>query len=114
MSDDNGDFPEDWEGDDYWDGEAITDAFAEDTELIEIINQIGAEFGITDFNDIVILVGSLENANVSELRAQRFSSPEEAAVFLYDIGVFAFSDIIDYGDGVYGVLIPTEYEKPAA
>lgn len=114
MSDDNGDFPEDWEGDDYWDGDAVTDAFAEDAELFELINQIGAEFGITNFQDIVILIGEVKASDITNLRAQRFSSAEEAAVFLYEIGTFAFSDIVSYGDNVYGVLIPTEYERPAA
>lgn len=99
-------FPSDWEGDDYFDGDANTDAFAEDEETFKILNQIGSEFGISDFGDIVILFGQVKKNDISQLRAQRFSTPEEASIFLYGIGVFSFADIVKMGDGTYGVLIP--------
>lgn len=108
MSDDGGDFPSEWEGDDYWDGDASTDPFDIDIAALAIINQIGSDFGITDFNDIVILFGQVGDNDISNLRAQRFSTPEEASIFLYEIGVFSFSDVVLFGDGTYGVLIPKD------
>lgn len=84
----------DWEGDDYYDGERLP-PMEPSTSDQELLNEILDGLGIREFGEIVI---DLTAANPAEIRGDRFSTLEETVLFLYDIGILNFSNLIYFDD----------------
>jgi hypothetical protein len=92
---------EDW-GD--WDGDLSPPPFEEPDVNDLFLQEVLDSLGIESVAEIVIDFSDVEN--VSNLRGDRFTSPEEAFIFLYNIGVLGFSDVVYFPDeDVYGVEI---------
>ena len=86
------DWPFEW-GEDY-------DPFEEDRDLIpfyggdEEYRNVLRDIGIFDLNELIV---NQDEASADGVRGQRFSTPEEAAAWLYDTGLLYFSRIVRYG-----------------
>lgn len=99
--DDYDSFNPDWGDDDFddeWGGETPSDG------LSDVINELLSVYGIETLGSIIINPEQVKDP--SELRGTRFSSPAEVLLWMHEIGVLAFSNIVYYGDGEYGAAIP--------
>lgn len=102
MSSDNYDWLE-WPEDEEYDsglGDFLSPSpgFSDDS-LRELLDIYGADF----LRDIVVAFEDV--ADQPGHRANRFASAVDAIVFLHDIGVLSFSDVVLYGDESFGVRI---------
>lgn len=87
--------------DDEWDDLERIEEEAEAAESAAL-QGILREMGIDDASEVLVNLADIDPAN---LRGQRFDSIEEAIYYLYEIGVLAFSDIVEMEDGTYAPLI---------
>lgn len=72
-------------------------------DLTTLTRALLDELGFQDIGDIIV---DFEGADLSALRGDRFSSAEETLVFLYDIGIIDFSDIVYIEEEeLYGYLV---------
>ena len=105
MDDDERDF---WSDDEWGDHDGGTnppdDDYIPDDEaqhdLREILGLLGKDSAI----DFLVNLKSVEDG--STIRADRFSTLEDAIYFLFEIGVGSFSDVIELELNVYAVTIP--------
>lgn len=73
----------------------------------QFLREILDQYGIEQFSDIV--VDFSPDLNPSELRGNRFVTLAEAVMFLHDIGVLGFSNIVYYKEeDLYGSRIPDD------
>lgn len=97
---------------DYWgdddDGPDSGDWLSEPSPSEKaFIDEILAAYGIESVGEIT--VNFHDGIDPSELRGDRFATLAEAVMYLYDIGVLGFSDIIYYEDeDLYGARIPAD------
>jgi hypothetical protein len=68
--------------------------------LRDVLDSLGLS-NIEDFHPIA--QGDAEHPE--DIRGDRFESLGDALIFLASIGVIDFSEVIDFGDGTYGVEI---------
>lgn len=73
-----------------------------ETPSDEFISSILREVGIDGYDSIVI---DFTDADPSELRGQRFDTIEEAIIYLYDIGILSFSEIVEFDDDTFGYVV---------
>ena len=91
--------PEDF-NDDY----SIPDPPEDDTE--SLLRDIQQQYGIVDFQDIIVDLADIEDPE--NIRGVRFGTLEEAIMFLFQIGVLGFSDIITIDD----LYVPVVHDSP--
>lgn len=107
MDEDERDF---WDDDEWGDHDAGSDPPADEFQedeageptIDEIIRTLGRE------SEIDFLVNLKDISNGSNIRADRFSTLADAIYFLYEIGVGAFSDVLEVELNVYAVVIPDD------
>lgn len=104
MTDDF-DFLSDYWGDDE-DGPESGDWLSEPSPAEKaFVDEILAIYGIDNASDLVIEYDV--NFDVSQLRGDRFATLAEAIIWLHDIGVLGFSQVVWYEDeGLWGPKIP--------
>jgi hypothetical protein len=100
---------------DFWDDDEWGDydgdnppplAFDEPDDGRPSIQEILEDLGRSDIGQIVVNLRDVEDASL--IRADRFSSVEDAIYFLYDLGVLSFSDVVEIEFNVYTVAIPDD------
>lgn len=100
--------------DDYWGGDDDEDSppqgdFSPEPSTAEkaFLEELLGVYGIKDFNEITI--NFTNDIDPTELRGDRFATLAEAIMYLHDIGVLGFSNIVYYEDeDLYGARIPPE------
>lgn len=110
MDEDNRNF---WDDDDWgdYDGDDSppADDLAWDDDEALSIQQILDTLGKASPIDFVVHLRDV--ADGSEIRADRFSTLEDAIYFLYELGVASFSDIVEIDLDVYAVVIPDKSQE---
>lgn len=105
MNDFDGDYNDDpdWEHDLESDGDLY---FDNTNPFEERAQEIAFNYGIQDWDEIIV---DFSKVGPGELRGDRFSTLEEAVVFLFDLGVLEFGGVVYYQDvDLYGVAIDSD------
>lgn len=103
---------------DYWGGEGDGDEPDQGDWLSEpssaekaFLEELLGVYGIKDFNEVTI--NFTNDINPRELRGDRFATMAEAIMYLHDIGVLGFSNIVYYEEeDLYGARIPETSATP--
>ncbi len=88
----------------FFDDDADDDSIQTLHDIMDLVNKPISEI-IEKFDDIA------HTGRAGTVRGVRFSSGEEALLWLFRRGIFLYSSLVQFGDGTWGVAIGSS-ERP--
>jgi hypothetical protein len=68
----------------------------------DYVRDILADLGVDSYDQIIV---QFDDIDPGDLRGQRFDTFEEVILFLNDIGILSFSEVVDMGDEGFGFVV---------
>lgn len=91
--------PEEWD-DEFWQPDEPPD------DSGSLVRHIMELYGVVDFQDWVVDLGAVQDPE--NIRGVRFSTLEEALIFLFQLGVLSFSEVTMIDD----LYVPIVHDSP--